>query len=592
MKEMLMFRTRWLITLLLSVTLLACGGGGGGQADPMPVANAEAAAAAQKAGDGVSLQTGQWVSFRVTTPGFTTRYLRHAFGNGFTEVINNSSSQQLKEDATFKVVPALDGTPCYSFESRNFPGRYLRHSGYRVRNHAFENNDLYKRDATFCVQQGFGSAAGALSFVSRNFPGHYLRHINGEVFIARLGGPNWFDAAGAFNDDISWSLQAGWAPPATGGEVLPPAPAGKINLRLLNATNGAHPDTQLYWAVIGYNPATNVLSYLNRSGQMMAASPADNDAANRLVKNGVSYANYFNRVSEAGTIQLPKMYGARLFLSIGSPMFIKVVGIPGGVGFAGPDINNPSDPNQDVYFDFAEFTYNDFGFFGNTTRVDQFGFPLRIRLVSFDGTDKTLGENTELSREAFFRDFDNLAQTEFRHLVRRPFRIVAPRAGDFATGRPLGNYFNGYVNQVWDHYRSRDLVVDTQSGTYRGRVQGEDFVFSKNGGPANIFIRGRPSSVGILEASGNLASGTSEELVIQAQIAAAFNRHLLITVDPSQWSDASTYYRTGPANFYSKFFHDRSIDGKAYGFSYDDVRDHSTLLQHPQPRQVDVQIGW
>ncbi len=524
-------------------------------------------------------------ALQVTTPNFTNRYLRHQNSLGFTEVVSASSDNTLKLDATFKIVPGLADPACSSLESKNYPGKYLRHSVFRVRLDAPDTTDLFRQDATFCAQPGLSGTGVSLEAINK--PGFFVRHAGGEVWIASGANARPSDSPVSFAQDASWNVTAPWA---TGGDLLPPAPAGRINLRLLNATNGAYPSDQIYWAIIGYNPANQALSYVNSGGQLVNASPADNDAPNRLVKNGIGYANYFNRVSQAGVITLPKMYGARMFLSVGTPMFIKILGVPGGVGFAGPDINNPSDPNQDVTFDFTEFTFNDLGFFGNTTRVDQFGIPLRLRLVGFDGFDRTVGES--VSRAQIFTDFENIQPTEFRGLVRQPYRIVAPAKGNFGPGRPNSNYFDGYVNQVWDAYRNTDLVVGTQSGTYRGRAVGNDFVFSKNGGPANIFIRGKPTTQNVLEASGSLASGNSDELVIQAQFAAALNRHLITTVDPTQWGDAGTYYRTGPANFYAKFWHDRSIDGLAYGFAYDDVREKSTLLQNPQPRQVDFTIGW
>lgn len=369
--------------------------------------------------------------------------------------------------------------------------------------------------------------------------------------------------------------------------LLPPAPGGRINMRVLNQTNGAYPDSQVYWAILGYNPTTRALSYINRQGNLVPASPADNGA---LTKNGKGYSNYFNRVSDVGTFTIPKMFGARIFLSVGSPMFIEILGVPGGVGFAGPDINNPSDPNQDVYFDFGEFTYNDIGFFGNNTRVDQFGFPVRLRLVGNGGNyDQTVGEN--VSRTQIFSDFANLPQTEFRSLVRRPYRIVAPKAGDFAAGRSQAGYFDGYINQIWDAYRSRDLVLTNDAGVFRGRVQGDNFVFAKDGGPSGLILE-KPNSIMVFEANGAFDKGNSLEKVIGAQVAAAINRHVVLDVDPSRWADDSLYYRNAPANFYADFWHKRSIGGKAYGFAYDDVFSKATLLQTPNPLQVDFIVGW
>ncbi|MBB3193629.1 hypothetical protein CDN98_01245 [Roseateles terrae] len=366
---------------------------------------------------------------------------------------------------------------------------------------------------------------------------------------------------------------------------------GVMTLKLVNGTNGVWQDQQVYWSIIGYDPVTKVLSYVDNTGRLVPASLAANDAPNRLTKNGQNYSNYFYKLNEMPWVSIPRIDSGRMFISLGSPMYIKInQAADGRLGFAGPDMNNPSDPNQDVNFEWIEFTVDQWGYHGNTTRVDQFGFPLKTRLLGRDGYDRTLGENA--SRAKIFADFEALAQPEFRGLVQRPYRIVAPAKSVFNRGQAYGNYFAPYVDQVWAYYASTDLVFTAEAGTFRGRVIGNDFVFSKNGGPQNLYIRGKPTTQEILEGSGRLASGSSDEKVVQAQITAAFNRHLLMRVDPSQWSNASTYYGAGPANYYSKFWHDHSIDGLAYGFCYDDVRSQSTLLEHPSPRGMFITVGW
>lgn len=377
--------------------------------------------------------------------------------------------------------------------------------------------------------------------------------------------------------------------PNTGVDL--PVGNGVMTIKVANGTNGAYPDSQVYWTILGYHPQTRVLSYVDASGKLVPAKVADNDAPNRLVKNGQGYANYAYKLSDVSWVSIPQIDSGRMFLSLGSPVFIKInTAGDGRTGFAGPDMANPTDPNQNVHFEWVEFTVDRYGYHGNTTRVDQFGFPLRTRLLGKDGYDRTLGETQ--SRATLFADFEAQVPAEFRGLVQRPFRIMAPAKATFNTGRAHGNYFDAYVNQVWAHYRTRDLVFTAEAGTFRGRVIGNDFVFSKDGGPANLFIRGKPSTQAVLEGSGNLATGNPQELVLQAQITAAFNRGLLIHVDPSQWSQAASYYRQGPANFYAKFWHDKSIDGLAYGFCYDDVRGHSSLQEHPNPRGLIVTVGW
>ena len=530
-------------------------------------------------------------SFQVTTPGLTNRFVAHSDYLGLTRVTGDSSPEVLKQDATWKVVPGLADANCYSVQSKNYPGRYLRHKSSRVVLERNDGSDLFKQDATWCGKDGLSGTG--ISFEAKNFPGRYLRHYNAELWLARKGGPLPSDKAGSFEEDVSFNIYDPWSPGdgptnPNPNPDLPQPPAGgeRLNMRVLNETNGAYRDDQVYWAILGYDPATEALSYLNRDGNLAPASPADNGA---LVKNGKGYANYFNRVSELSSFTIPKMYGARIFLSVGSPMFIEILGVPGGVGFAGPDISNPTDPNQDVFFDFGEFTYNDIGFFGNNTRVDQFGFPVRLRVLGGGGFDETVGEN--VSRAQIFSDFATLPQAEFRSLAKPPYRIVAPKAGAFGRGGSQANYFDGYIDQIWNTYRSRDLVLTNEAGVFRGRVQGDDFVFSQDGGPSGLRI-GRPNSIMVFEANGVFDTGSSLEKVIGAQLAAAINRHVVLDVDPLNWDDDSLYYRRSPANFYANFWHERSIDGKAYGFAYDDVFSKATLLQTPDPLQVDFIVGW
>jgi len=382
--------------------------------------------------------------------------------------------------------------------------------------------------------------------------------------------------------------------PVTGGgsdPVVLPVGSGVMTIQLANATGGAYADAQLYWAIIGYDPVTHRLSHVDKTGRLVAAAVADNGAANALARNGQTYANYFSALSEASWVSIPKISSARLFISVGAPMYIKInTAADGSTGFAGPDLGNASDPNQGVTFEWVEFTLDDSGYHGNTTRVDQFGFPLRTRLIGNDGSDRTLGE-TE-SRAALFAAFEAQAPSEFRALVQRPYRIVAPAKGAFKAGQAGGAYFDAYVDQVWSHYAATPLVFSAEAGTFRGQVVGKDFVFTKDGLAGNLFIHGKPGTQAIFEGSGNLASGSAQELVLQAQITAAFNRHLLLAVDPSQWSTPASYYPQAPANYYAKFWHDHSIGGLAYGFCYDDVRGQSSLQEIASPKGLVVTVGW
>jgi hypothetical protein len=157
---------------------------------------------------GADLPLDQARSFRVTTPGFTDRYLRHQNGLARTDVVNDASAGVLKSDATFVVRRGLADSTCYSLESRNYPGRFLRHANFRVRLDAGDNSDLFKRDATFCAQPG----TGGVRLASVNELGTNIRHYAEEVWVASSGGAHVFDSPTSYDQDVSWSVSAPWAP--------------------------------------------------------------------------------------------------------------------------------------------------------------------------------------------------------------------------------------------------------------------------------------------------------------------------------------------------------------------------------------------
>jgi Alpha-L-arabinofuranosidase B (ABFB) domain/Glycosyl hydrolases family 2, sugar binding domain/Glycosyl hydrolases family 2 len=160
---------------------------------------------------GAALTVDQPASLRVVTACCTDRYLRHANGLGFTDVVNSGSATGLKQDATFIVRHGLADSSCYSLEARNFPGQFLRHNQFRIHLDANNGSAVFAQDATFCVQNG-RSGTGTVTLWSYNIGDHALRHYNAEAWIAASGGPNTVDAAASYDADISWQPAPAWAP--------------------------------------------------------------------------------------------------------------------------------------------------------------------------------------------------------------------------------------------------------------------------------------------------------------------------------------------------------------------------------------------
>lgn len=88
------------------------------------------------------------------------------------------------DDFVFRMGPGLAGRNTVSFESKNFPGYYLRHQNFRIKLHRMDGSELFRKDASFLVVPGLGNPSWN-SLESYNFPGYFLRHQNFHLYIAR-----------------------------------------------------------------------------------------------------------------------------------------------------------------------------------------------------------------------------------------------------------------------------------------------------------------------------------------------------------------------------------------------------------------------
>lgn len=156
----------------------------------------------------VSLVMNSVASLRVARPGFTDRYIRHFDSWTFTASVSGGSDGTLKRDATFRIVPGLAENSCYSFESTNFPGHFLRHSSFRIRKDPRDDSKLFAEDATFCAERGLSGYG--VSFRSYNFPEKFLRHAFTEVWISVAGEHVPGESQGSFAEDASWDISPAW----------------------------------------------------------------------------------------------------------------------------------------------------------------------------------------------------------------------------------------------------------------------------------------------------------------------------------------------------------------------------------------------
>lgn len=158
---------------------------------------------------GPALTVGSSVSLRATTPGYTTRYLAHTGTTVNTQVVSSSSTAALKQQASWTVRAGLGNSACFSFESRDTPGSFVRHNNFVLLLAANDGSKQFREDATFCPQAGLNGQGSSVR--SWNYPTCYFRHYANVGYAARNGGVHPFDAAASFNDDASWVVGAGFA---------------------------------------------------------------------------------------------------------------------------------------------------------------------------------------------------------------------------------------------------------------------------------------------------------------------------------------------------------------------------------------------
>ena len=390
---------------------------------------------------------------------------------------------------------------------------------------------------------------------------------------------------------------------------------GKMIFQFNNLTNGAYSDDQIYWCALGYRPGSMELCYVDAQGNLHDASPGLNDTA--LPNDRKSSRQIVNTIAQSNKhVYMPSIISGRMYISYGKPIDIEFnVDANGRVGFAGPNMDAANDPNAETYFEFMEFTIGLFGgavdepthYWGNTTRVDNFCFPVVSRLigenrgydeagnvVSSKPYDKTVGDIE--GRDYLRNEFINNAPDAFKNGLVDDYRIFAPCKKTFNEGQPNGGFFDDTINQFWDKYSREDLVLHCQGGDFRGRTNGNilEFTDERTGSTGRI---DKPSTQDVLEGRGAFDRRTQPglpgdlELVLEAQLCAAFNRGLALS-PTSDWYDVSKYYQNYPYNYYAGFWHQHGVSGLGYGFCYDDVNDQSTLLECNTAKKLIIDLKW
>ena len=384
-------------------------------------------------------------------------------------------------------------------------------------------------------------------------------------------------------------------PPGPGPTPGAPMVAGSFPVSFVNA-GGAYTNDRIHVMVIG-QASPGQWSWVDRDG---TAHPIDHTAANaagHLVKNGVNYANMSFSLAEAGNLRIPpELLGARIYVSLGEPLYVAIS--PDNSGWAGPDPANPTDPNYRTVYDWYELSFKNGSvpFGGNTTQVDQFGFPYTFTLTQ-DSSGYSATRGITSSRNEVFRRFEATMPSAFRALIindtnGNPLRILAPRSNQPGE---LASWFDGPVNDFWTKYTAEQFVYNGPGFTVTGIIDAEGrfaYTVTNPGGTAISHTMTKPTTADVFRADGPFI-GTGLQGAFLAHLDAAFHRG--VATAPADWDTASAYYPVGGRwNNWAQFFHANSVEGYAYGFPYDDVNSQSSvlILNNPQPlTRLTITIG-
>ncbi|WUA62394.1 glycoside hydrolase family 64 protein [Streptomyces sp. NBC_00224] len=291
---------------------------------------------------------------------------------------------------------------------------------------------------------------------------------------------------------------------------------------------------------------------------------------------------------QSTTIRMPKFSG-RVYFSYGQKLVFKLT----TGGLVQPAVQNPSDPNRNILFNWSEYTLNDAGLWINSTQVDMVSAPYAVGVKTADGTTRSTGHLKPGGYNGIFTalrgkpgGWANLIQTRPDGTV---LRALAPGHG-IESGALAKTVLDDYINRVWQKYSTSTLTVtpfaDQPNTKYFGRVSGSTMNFT-NGAGAVVTSFQKPDSDSVfgcyklLDAPNDLVRGP-----ISRTLCAGYNRSTLL-VNPNQPDTGSAaFYQDAVTNQYAREIHARMADGKAYAFAFDDVGNHESLVNDGDPRQA------
>jgi hypothetical protein len=374
---------------------------------------------------------------------------------------------------------------------------------------------------------------------------------------------------------------------------------------LVLVNNTSYPDGQVFFYVWGQ--ADGQIQYLLPNGDTKQWTP--------------SVGNDFGiPLSKTAKVKLPKFVAAEIYVSLGTgkPSFLNGQGANQHEPVAPNAWNsNAYGKNYDKLFDHIEYTYINKTLGVNTTTVDMLSLPFTYTLTA-GGKAQTFGFDPKKRMSALFAEFE--ATPIFKNLLvkggkNKYLRVIAPGHGIENTQQKLLNqfpvdYLQSYINQCWDYYKKNVLSIytdDEKTLLATGQVDINDVFLFKNTKGQPVTWKGwtgfaKPTSLGAFECAANEIPSPSDSSqpvdsmtnifgACGKNIGATLNRTVLLNSKKQPWCQTPHFYKNPQTNLYSKILHEYALDGKFYGFAYDDLCGYSNYVAVDNATQLKLAIG-
>ncbi|MBT3150195.1 sugar hydrolase [Streptomyces sp. CHD11] len=293
------------------------------------------------------------------------------------------------------------------------------------------------------------------------------------------------------------------------------------------------------------------------------------------------------------TIRMPKFSG-RVYFSYGQKMAFRLT----TGGLVQPAVQNPTDPNRNILFNWSEYTLNDDGLWINSTQVDMFSAPYTVGVQRADGSSLSAGSLKPGGYNGVFNALRGQSGGWAGLIQTRPdgtvLRALSPLYG-VETGALPASIMNDYINRVWQKYSGTTLTVtpfgDRPDIRYTGRVSGGVMNFTNSSGAVVTSFQ-KPDASSVFGCHRHLdAPNDQVRGPISRTLCAGFNRTTLLDNPHQPDASAAGFYREPVTNHYSRIIHAHMADGKAYGFAFDDVGAHESLVHDGNPRQASLTLA-